>query len=362
MKKSGIIDRFKHELERFSWIENELASPATASQPGKYKELNQEHSRLTPRVEKIQRFLKIFQDLADAESILADKSADGELRNMAQEDKIALEQELEQASQQIEELLLPPDPNDGKGLIFEIRAGTGGEEAALFASELFRMYLRFAEQSGLKSEIIYINEAEMGGLKEATFSISGNRAHALLHQEAGTHRVQRIPVTESGGRIHTSAVTVSVMVEAEEEEYEINEGDLQIDVFRASGAGGQHVNKTESAVRITHIPTGVVVSCQDERSQLKNKARAMKVLRSRLANLQKERAHQEQAQAKKQQVGSGDRSEKIRTYNFPQGRVTDHRINYSMYNLPEFMNGEIAELLDALLKAEREQKMQAAQV
>ncbi|MBE7436855.1 MAG: peptide chain release factor 1 [Spirochaetales bacterium] len=361
MKNDKIIDRFQHEIEHYSWIESELADPRTAADPARFKELSRQHSRQNLRVEKMKQFLALYARLSEAESILKDP-VDPELAEIAEQEKEELSARLTAERSEIEELLLPPDANDGRALIFEIRAGTGGEEAALFAAELFRMYLRYSEKIGLRTELMYMHEAEMGGLKEVSFSVSGDQAYRLLHQEAGTHRVQRIPTTESGGRIHTSAVTVAVLVEAEEEEVEIQDQDLQIDVYRASGAGGQHVNKTESAVRITHIPTGLVVTCQDERSQLKNKARAMKVLRSRLAAAQKEKAHAAASETKKQQVGSGDRSEKIRTYNFPQGRITDHRINFSVYNLAEFMNGEMGSMLQALADHEREERMQQVQV
>jgi len=357
MKKDTIIDRFQHEIEHYGWIESELADPRTATDPGRFKELSRRHSRESLRVEKMKQFLGLYKRVAEAEAILSDPE-DPELAQIAKQEIEELSARLEAARTEIEDLLITPDPNDGRALIFEIRAGTGGEEAALFAAELFRMYLRYCEKSGLRTELMYLHEAEMGGIKEVSFSVAGDEAYKLLHQEAGTHRVQRIPVTESGGRIHTSAVTVAVLVEAEEEEVEIQDQDLQIDVYRASGAGGQHVNKTESAVRITHMPTGLVVTCQDERSQLKNKARAMKVLRSRLAAAQKDRAHAAASELKKQQIGSGDRSEKIRTYNFPQGRITDHRINYSVYNLAEFMNGEMGSMLQALADHKREARMQ----
>ena len=254
---------------------------------------------------------------------------------------------------------LAPSPHEERNLFMEIRAGTGGNEAALFVSDLTRMYMRFTERQGLRAELIHSSPTELGGYKEMIFSVAGKDAYLFLHREGGAHRVQRIPATESNGRIHTSAVTVAVLPEREESEVDIQDSDIKIDVFRASGAGGQHVNKTESAIRITHAVSGIVVSCQDERSQHKNKARAMSILRSRLAEMQEEKSHSQENTLKREQIKSGDRSERIRTYNFPQGRVTDHRIGYTAYNLEALMDGEMDELLGALIQAEREEKLQA---
>jgi peptide chain release factor 1 len=354
MQPSQLTDRLKHELERFAELEDMLARPEVATDQLKFKEYSREHARLTNRAEKIKVYLNMLSSLEDARMILEDPSADKELRSMAKEEAAAIEETLDTQMKSIQELLIPPDPMSGRPVIMEIRAGTGGEEAALFAEDLFRMYLRFAETQGYRLELLSLMETEMGGYKEVIFSIDGDSAYDLLHQEAGAHRVQRIPVTESGGRIHTSAVTVAVLAEAEDEEVTIKESDLRVDVYRASGAGGQHVNKTESAVRLTHIPTGIVVACQDERSQIKNRAKAMRVMRTRVAEQQRSEIHARDSAIKKEQIGSGDRSERIRTYNFPQGRVTDHRINFTAYNLGAFMEGDMLELLNALHQHEKD--------
>lgn len=348
-------------MERFDEIEQRLSSPDVAQDPTAFKDLSREHSRLSSRIDPLRRFLNFTKQLDQSRELVSDSQADPELRQMAELEITELENSLESMRDEVESMLIAPDPNDGKSLIMEIRAGTGGEEAGLFVGDLLKMYTRFCEAEGLRMEPIYYADTELGGFKEVTFSVEGKRAWEFLHREAGAHRVQRIPVTESGGRIHTSAVTVSVLPEAEEEDLEINDNDLRIDVFRASGAGGQHVNKTESAVRMTHIPTGIVVSCQDERSQLKNRAKAMKVMRARLLELRDSQRHQEEAAAKKEQVKSGDRSERIRTYNFPQGRITDHRIGYTAYNLNELMEGDMEDLLQALIQAEKEEKLKALQ-
>ena len=292
------------------------------------------------------RYRELDRQLAENRELLND--ADADMREMAQEEIRHIEAEIPEMEQRLKVLLLPPDPLDEKNIVLEIRAGTGGEEAALFAGDLFRMYCRYAEIMGWKVEIIDESPTDNGGYKEVIALISGNRVYSHLKYESGTHRVQRVPATESQGRIHTSAATVAVMPEAEEVDVDIRPEDLRIDVYRASGAGGQHVNKTESAVRITHIPTGVVVTCQDEKSQHKNKARAMKVLASRILQAEREKQHSEQAADRKSQVGSGDRSERIRTYNFPQGRVTDHRVNLTLYSLDRFMDGDIEGMIEAL--------------
>ncbi|MBL8021012.1 MAG: peptide chain release factor 1 [Leptospirales bacterium] len=354
-----IKDRLEKELLRISELEDLLAQPDIASNPARFRDLGREHSILLVRKEPIERFLRILNDLEEAEKIIKDSGSDNDLREMAMQEKVELEAALSAGRDEMESLLLPPDPNSGKSVILEIRAGTGGDEAALFAGDLFRMYQRYIERSPLKLDFISSTESDLGGYKEIVFGVDGREAYDLLHQEAGTHRVQRIPVTESGGRIHTSAVTVAVLVEAEEEDITIEEKDLQIDTYRASGAGGQHVNKTDSAIRITHIPSGIVVTCQDERSQLKNKNKAMKVLRAKLAERSRNARHEEQSALKKDQIGSGDRSEKIRTYNFPQSRLTDHRIGYSSHNLPAMLDGDLDDLLRSLLRAERESKLAA---
>ncbi len=352
-------ERLKQEIDNYHHLEERLADPQTTKDPRVFKDLSREHARAAPRVEKFQHHLTLLDRYDEAKAILADPKADTELHAMAKEEFASLEAEITADREAIEILLLPPDPNSGKPVIVEIRAGTGGEEAALFAGDLYRMYSRFAEKKRYAIDLLSSSQTELGGVKEVVFSLEGPSAYDLFHREGGTHRVQRIPVTESGGRIHTSAVTVAVLVEPEEEEIVIDDKDLQVDTFRAGGAGGQHINKTDSAVRLTHIPSGIVVSCQDERSQLKNRNKAMKVLRARLGERQAQARHAAEAAAKKEQVGSGDRSERIRTYNFPQGRVTDHRIGFTAYNLADFMEGSIEELLTALWRAEREDKMTA---
>ncbi len=346
-------------MERFREVEAKLADPAFTENPAQLKDLSREHSRLAPRARRIGEYLELLKQQSEARAIINDASAEAELKSMAEEELDGLEERLSAERREIEYLLIPPDPHSGRSVIMEIRAGTGGDEAGLFVGDLMRMYTRFAERrDGVSVELISAHEQDMGGYREVVLSFSGSEAYDLLHREGGAHRVQRIPVTESGGRIHTSAVTVAVMPEADEEDIEIDEHkDLQIDVYRASGAGGQHVNKTESAIRITHLPTGLVVTCQDERSQLKNKIKALRVLRARLAEQAEAERHAADAALKKEQVKSGDRSERIRTYNYPQGRVTDHRIGYTMHNLPAFMEGEIDDLLEALLQGEREEKL-----
>ncbi len=353
----ALKERLEQEIEGFEYLEQRLSSPEIANNPGLLKELGRNHSVLSPRVKLYREYLETLGRLEEAESIMTDDDSDAELREIAREEIGELQEKVEGSRESVEIQLIPPDPNEGKNIIVEIRAGTGGDEAALFVGDLFKMYSRFAEKQGYKLELISRHDTELGGLKEIVFSISGGTTYEILHQEGGGHRVQRIPVTESGGRIHTSAVTVAVLPEAEEEDIQIDEKDLRWDTYRASGAGGQHVNKTDSAVRLTHIPTDTVVTCQDERSQLKNRTKALRVLRARLAEKQMHEKHAAESAMKKDQVGSGDRSERVRTYNFPQGRVTDHRIGFTSYNLAGFMDGEMDELLDALVKAEREEKL-----
>ncbi len=358
MDWSKLKDHLQKEIDRFQELESLLAKPEIIADQEKYKELSREHQKRVGSIKKIEEFVNKIKAYQEAKEIIEDEKADTELKEIAYSEYEEIKKELEANRIEIESLLLEPDPDEGKNVIMEIRAGTGGEEAALFVADLFRMYSKFCDKNNLKLEILSFTETGLKGYKEIIFSVEGEKAYYYLHLEAGTHRVQRIPVTESNGRIHTSAVTVAVLPEVEETEYQIDEKDLRIDVFRASGAGGQHVNKTESAVRITHIPTGIVVSCQDERSQHKNKAKAMKILRARLQQLSEEQQHKELADLKKNQIKSGDRSERIRTYNFPQGRITDHRINFTLYNLDEFMEGEILPLLEELNKQEKIQKLE----
>lgn len=346
-------------------LEAELAKPEVFGDQDHYRKLAKAHADLRDVVELWRKYRAKKQEIADSKVLLRDE--DSEIRAMAQEEIHAASAELEKLEHDIKVALLPADPLDEKNTILEIRAGTGGEEAALFAADLFRMYARYAELQGWKTEILSESVAEGGGYKEVICLVTGRRVYSRLKYEAGAHRVQRVPVTETQGRIHTSAATVAVMPEAEEVDVEIRPEDLRIDIYRASGAGGQHVNKTESAVRITHIPTGTVVTCQDERSQHKNKARAMKVLASRILAAERERQNSELSADRRAQVGSGDRSERIRTYNFPQGRCTDHRINLTLYSLDRIMQGELDPLLDALatsfqaaaLRAEAEEQSAA---
>jgi len=310
--------------------------------------MSKEFSELEPIVQRIEEFRSARDELVDLTELMQDGGGDPEMKAMAEEEFHALKARMPELEREIQIALLPKDEADEKNAILEIRAGTGGDEAALFASDLFGMYQRFAENNGWKFEVMDANQTGIGGFKEVTASISGKGVFAKLKYESGVHRVQRVPETESGGRIHTSAATVAVLPEAEDVDVDIEEKDLRIDTYRASGAGGQHVNTTDSAVRITHMPTGVVVQCQDEKSQHKNKAKAMKILRARIYDHQREQMDAERAQSRKSQVGSGDRSERIRTYNFPQGRVTDHRINLTLYKIEKIMEGELDEIIDAL--------------
>ena len=344
---SDIFRRLEELSERYRLLEERLADPAVLANGEVYQKTAKEHSDLSELVAAYQEHSKLRADLNDNRELLGD--SDPELAEMAQAEVEAAEERLPELEERLEFLLLPKDPNADKDVILEIRAGTGGEEAALFAADLLRMYLRFAERNKLKTEMISAHETDGGGFKEVIVNISGKGAYGQLKYESGVHRVQRVPATESQGRIHTSAVTVAVMPEAEDVELEINPDDLRIDVFRSSGPGGQHVNKTESAVRITHLPTGVVVSCQDEKSQHKNKAKAMKVLRARIYDRMLEEQQAQLAAERRSQVGSGDRSERIRTYNFPQGRVSDHRINLTLYKLEQILDGDLSDLIPPLL-------------
>ena len=324
-----------------------------------YTALTMERSHLAPIIDTMHRMQRIDQEIKDARELLKGET-DADLIEMAKEELSELEKEREEAEKQCKMLLIPPDPLDGKNIIMEIRAGTGGDEAALFAADLFRMYTHYAETKRWKLEVMSSNETGLGGIKEIVVSISGKDVYGSLRYESGVHRVQRVPETESGGRIHTSAVTVAVLPEAEETDIEIRQEDLKIDVMRAGGPGGQCVNTTDSAVRITHIPTGIVVIQQDEKSQIKNKAKALRVLRARLYDMEEAKKQKERAEARKSQVGSGDRSERIRTYNFPQNRLTDHRINLTLYKLEQVMNGDREEVIEALKIASGEEALKDA--
>lgn len=343
---------------RFEELNCKLYDPQSAADRELYASLMKEHSELEPIVEAYRAYKRCTEALIGARELL-EEGGQKELRELAQEEIRENEARLAQLEETIKLLLLPKDPNDEKNVIVEIRGGTGGEEAALFAYDLYRMYTAYAEKRGWKTEIVSLNETELGGFKEVSFLIAGAGAYSRLKFESGAHRVQRVPETETQGRIHTSAATVAVLPEAEEVDVHIDPKDLQIDTFRSSGAGGQHINKTSSAIRITHLPTGMVVECQDERSQYKNKDKAMKVLRARLLNQEVEKASAQVAQERRAQVGSGDRSERIRTYNFPQSRVTDHRIGLTLYKLDEILAGALDEIIDALTAADRAAKLEA---
>ena len=351
-----MFDKLEDLLRRFEEIQNELSEPTVVSDQNRFRKLMKEQNDLSPIIEAYSEYKKEKQNIEDSLMIL-DEETDEEMRELAKEELAASKANVEELESKLKILLLPKDPNDDKNVIVEIRAGAGGDEAALFAAELYRMYSKYSEVQRWKVELISVNENGIGGFKEVVFMVNGNGAYSKLKYESGTHRVQRIPVTESGGRIHTSTVTVAIMPEAEEVDVEINPNDCRIDVFRSSGNGGQCVNTTDSAVRLTHIPTGIVISCQDEKSQLKNRDKAFKVLRAKLYELELEKAAAEEAALRKSQVGTGDRSEKIRTYNFPQGRVTDHRIKFTAYNLDDVMNGDIQEFVDNLIAADQAAKL-----
>lgn len=342
--------------EKYEEISHRLTEPAVLSDSAQYAELMREFKRLSPMIEAYTDYCTAEAAYKDAEALLKTET-DPELKTLASEELSESRAQMETLEAVLRELLLPKDPRDEKNVIMEIRSGAGGEEAALFANSLFRMYSMYAESRGWKQETLSANLTELGGCKEICFCITGEDVFSRLKFESGVHRVQRVPETESQGRIHTSTVTVAVLAEADEVELELNPADLKIDVFRASGAGGQHINKTESAVRITHLPTGVVVECQDERSQYKNKDRAMKILRSRLLDAKQQAQNDQIASERRAQVGTGDRSERIRTYNFPQGRLTDHRIGLTIYRLEDIMNGNLDEVFDALATADRAAKL-----
>lgn len=350
-----MFDKLEALEERFEVVNQKLSDPDIITDQEEFKKYCKENADLTPIIEKYREYKSAKETIAECKEIL--QSGDKELEELAKMELAEAEDTIEACSAELKVLLLPKDPNDDKNVIIEIRGGTGGEEAALFAADLFRMYTMYAESQGWKIEILSSNPTDIGGYKEVTFSVSGQAAYSKFKFESGVHRVQRVPSTESQGRIQTSAATVAVLPEVEEVEVDINPNDLRIDVFRAGGPGGQCVNTTDSAVRITHLPTGIVVSCQDEKSQFKNKDKAMKILRSRIYEEMEAQRHSQIADERKSQVGSGDRSERIRTYNYPQSRVTDHRINLTLYKLEQIMNGSLDELIDALITADQAAKM-----
>jgi peptide chain release factor 1 len=352
-----MFKRLEAAENRYDELTMKLSDPSVIANQEEYRRLMKEHSDLEDIVLKFREYKKVLKEMEDAKEMLNDKGLDRELKDMAQMEVDEASDKLEVLKREIKILLLPKDPNDDKSVIVEIRGGAGGEEAALFASDLYRMYTRYAERNRWSYELLDSNETEIGGFKEVVFSIDARGAFSKLKFESGVHRVQRIPSTESGGRIHTSTVTVAVLPEVEEVDVNINMNDLRIDTYRASGAGGQHINKTDSAIRITHIPTGLVVTCQDQRSQHKNKERALSVLRSKLYEMEQEKQTSEYAQARKSQVGTGDRSEKIRTYNFPQSRITDHRIGFTAYNMEAVLDGDMEALIDALVTADQAERL-----
>lgn len=356
-----MFDKLLSVEKKFEEIGEKLSSPEVVSDQEQFKKLMKEHKQLEPIVETFRNYKKAKSDEEDALSMLNEGGLDKELKELAEEELKESKEKIELLSDELKVLLLPKDPNDDRNVIVEIRGGAGGEEAALFAGSLMRMYTMYAESKRWGVEIINANETGLGGYKEVSFMIEGEGAYSRFKYESGVHRVQRVPETETSGRIHTSTVTVAVLPEAEDVEIEINPADLQIDTYRSGGAGGQHVNKTESAIRITHLPTGLVVECQDERSQHKNKEKAMKVLRSRLYEQMQAEHNAAIASDRKSQVGTGDRSERIRTYNFPQGRVTDHRIGLTLYKLEQFMNGNLDEMIDALITHYRAEMLKAEQ-
>lgn len=351
-----MFDRLEDLLIRYEEVMGELQEPDVANDTERFRRLMKEQSDLTPIVEAYKEYKQCRQDVEDSLAMLEEES-DEELRELAKEEMNSAKARIEELEREMKILLLPKDPNDDKNVIVEIRAGAGGDEAALFAAEIYRMYVHYAESRRWRPEMISVNENGIGGFKECVFMLTGQGAFSRLKYESGVHRVQRVPETESGGRIHTSTITVAIMPEAEEVDVELDMNDCKFDVFRASGNGGQCVNTTDSAVRLTHIPTGIVISCQDEKSQLKNKDKALKVLRARLYELELAKQHDAEAEARKSQVGTGDRSEKIRTYNFPQGRVTDHRIKLTLHKLDTVLGGDLDEIIDSLIAADQSAKL-----
>ena len=351
-----MFDRLDDMLRHYEELMLELNNPSVAEDQRKFRKLMKEQADLAPIVDAYKQYKQAKQDVEDSLALL-DEESDEEMKELAKEELADAKKRIEELEQELKILLLPKDPNDEKNVIVEIRAGAGGDEAALFASELYRMYVHYAESQHWKTEMINVSESGIGGMKEVEFMITGHGAYSKLKYESGVHRVQRVPETESGGRIHTSTATVAIMPEAEEFDVVIDDKDIRIDVMRASGNGGQCVNTTDSAVRLTHIPTGIVIYSQTEKSQLQNKEKAFRLLRSKLYDMELERRQNEEAAERRSQIGTGDRSEKIRTYNFPQGRVTDHRINLTLYKLDKILNGDIQEILDACIAADQAAKL-----
>lgn len=351
-----MFDKLEATENKYEEINLKLSDPLVISDQDEYRRLMKEYSELGEVVEKYREYKKVKSDAAEAKELL-DGALEKDFRQLVQQEYDEARQKLEQIEKELKILLMPRDPNDRRSVIVEIRGGAGGEEAALFAADLFRMYTRYAERHRWKSEILDMNDTEIGGIKEVVFSIEATGAYSRLKYESGVHRVQRVPATESSGRIHTSTVTVAVLPDADEVDVDIDPNDLRIDTYRASGAGGQHINKTDSAIRITHLPTGIVVTCQDQRSQHKNKDKAMKVLRSKLYEIAQDQQDSEIARTRKSQVGTGDRSERVRTYNFPQGRVSEHRIGLTLYKINEILDGDLDEIIDALITADQSEKL-----
>jgi peptide chain release factor 1 len=351
-----MFEKLKEIEERYKEVTEKLSDPAVLADPAKYREYAKVHARIMPLAEKIKEYREVEKSLQEAQGMLKEEK-DQEMLEFLRSEIETLKERQRALEQEIKELLIVKDPNDEKDIIVEIRAGAGGEEASLFAADLFRMYTRYAESKGWSTQVLSSSPSDMGGFKEIIFEVRGEGAYSRLKYESGVHRVQRIPVTESGGRIHTSTATVAVLPEADEIEVKINPKEIRVDIFRSSGPGGQSVNTTDSAVRITHLPTGIVVSCQEERSQLQNRERAMRILRARLYERLVTEQREELAEARRLQVGTGDRSERIRTYNFPQNRVTDHRISLTLHNLSSILEGELDQLIDALAEADRAEKL-----